>query len=144
MTTPQFIWEKETGYAACMLTDNNGKTYFGSAQCSEVDRDMMSEKTGCEIALMRATIEALRARRDELKAELRSLNQLYYSVNKSKRYNPTGYMETMLNHQIKFIQDDLNYNKEEITRYQQKLMNYINDKDSFYKRIRHNRKVQNN
>ena len=50
----------------------------------------------------------------------------------------------MLNHQIKFIQDDLNYNKEEITRYQQKLMNYINDKDSFYKRIRHNRKVQNN
>lgn len=62
---PAFSWDPETGSALCLLFNKND-TYIGTAFCSPEDKDMMSEKTGCEIAYHRALIAALRARRDDL------------------------------------------------------------------------------
>ncbi len=144
MITPQFIWEQDTGYAACILTDSStNKTYFGSAVCANVDKDMMSEKTGCQIAHVRATIEALKARREELKAGYKSLRQFYYSVNQSKNYNKQGYMERMLNRQLRMYELDLSVINDEINNHIQMLKEYIDAKDNFYKRIRANRKGDN-
>ena len=143
MNNPQYIWEPETGYAACILTDNQGKVYFGAAQCSDVDKDMMSEKTGCMIAEKRALIKALKDCRKELKIKQSALNQLYYSVNKSKKYNSRGYMERMLKRQMKMIETDIETYNQQISAQQKNLNTFINDKDEFYKRIRQNRKGDN-
>ena len=144
MIIPQFIWEQDTGYAACILTDNStNKTYFGSAVCADIDKDMMSEKTGCQIAHSRAAIEALKARREELKAGYKSLRQFYYSVNRSKNYSKKGYMERMLNRQLRMYELDLSVIEDEIKSQNQMLKEYIDAKDNFYKRIRANRKDDN-
>ena len=39
----------------------------------------MSEKTGCEIAFLRANLMALRNYRDELQIELKGLNKLMFN-----------------------------------------------------------------
>lgn len=54
-----FNWDSDTGSALCVLKNKN-KTYYGTAVCSPKDKDMMSEKTGCEIAFSRARINALK------------------------------------------------------------------------------------
>ena len=83
---PIFHWDETSGKAACIVSDGE-KVYTGFAQCHPDDRDMTSEKTGCEIALRRAKINALRGYRDELKIRLSALNQYYHSMNMSNRFN---------------------------------------------------------
>ena len=58
---PKFFFNPENGSSLCVLTTKNS-TYVGTAQCRDADRDMMSEKTGCEIAYHRAVIHALEDR----------------------------------------------------------------------------------
>ena len=61
------------------------------------DQDMMSEKTGCEIANRRAEIMVLKGYvKNELKPRLRALKQLYYSMNRSKYFNEKSYENKML------------------------------------------------
>lgn len=139
---PVFFWDEETGFAKCILTDGT-KTYTGSAKCHEDDMDMESEKTGCEIAFRRAKISALRGYRDELKSNLKSLNQLYYSMNKSKYFNEKSYENKMLQRQINIYKNDLNVIKETIEIEYKDLINYISNKDKFYNKIRINRKKAN-
>ena len=139
-TRPIFEWDSETGKATCVLSDGK-KTYTGYAECHEDDRDMMSLKTGCEIALKRAEIQVLRAYRDELKIRLSALNQYYHSMNMSHRFNEKSYENRMLQRQIRMISFDLTTIKEEIATREQDVLSYIAEKEKFYKRIRHNRKI---
>jgi queuine/archaeosine tRNA-ribosyltransferase len=90
------------------------KVFSGSARCHPDDTDMMSEKTGCEIALRRAKINTLKGYRDELKIALNTLNHLYYSMNKSKRFNEKSYENRMLQRRIRQITFDLATTKEMI------------------------------
>ena len=53
---PKFTWDPERGVAKCTIYDGENE-FTGVAQCCEADRDMMSEKTGCEIALRLAEIK---------------------------------------------------------------------------------------
>lgn len=92
---PIFDWDNERGSAACVLTDGE-KVYTGFALCHPEDMDMAGEKTGCEIALRRAKINALRGYRDELKIQLKTLKQLYYSMNQSNSFNEKSYENRML------------------------------------------------
>ena len=92
---PIFSWDENTGLASCILSDGKN-VYTGIAQCHPEDMDMMSEKTGCEIAFKRAKIEALRAYRDELKIQYKTLKQLYHSMNMSYRFNENSYVNKML------------------------------------------------
>lgn len=104
---------------------------------------MQNELTGVHIAQERAIIKLLQYRRNEIKHRLAALNQLFYSVNCSKKYDPHGYMENMLQHQIDNTQEDLIAIKQNLKERQVNLFQYINSKDDFYQHIRKNR-GQNN
>jgi hypothetical protein len=132
---PNFIWEEDTGSAICTIVEN-GKTYMGIAKCHPDDNDMMSEKTGCEIAFRRAKIECLRGIRDEQKCELRAFNRLYYTMNKSKKFNPKSYENIMLHRQIRMTEFDLATTKEILAHEEADLRRIIDEKDKFYKRTR--------
>ena len=140
---PIFHWDEETGKAACIVS-NGEKVYTGFAQCHPDDNDMASEKTGCEIALRRAKINALRGYRDELKTRLSALNQYYYSMNMSCRFNEKSYENKMLQRQIRQIKFDLDTTKEMIAGEEQSLRAYIKSKDIFYTQTRKRRQKANN
>lgn len=140
---PMFAWDAETGTASCILSDGQ-KTYCGLAQCHPNDSDMMSEKTGCEIAFRRAKIEVFRALRDDYKTRLKALNELYYSMKHSKKFNSKSYESKMLYRQIKRLEFNLSTVKEMIVDEQQNLKQYINSKDKFYNKIRSKRQLGNN
>ena len=140
---PIFNWDEETGVASCILSDGE-KVYTGFAQCHPDDEDMKGQKTGCEIAFRRAKINALRGYRDELKIQLKALNQLFYSINKSKKFNAKSYENKMLQRQIRMINFDLATTKEMIASEEQNLIAYIKSKDVFYVQTRKRRQKANN
>ena len=132
---PIFNWDEDAGVASCILSDGE-KVFTGFAQCHPDDKDMSSEKTGCEIAFRRARINALRGYRDELKIKLKALNQLFYSMNRSYRFNEKSYENKMLQRQIRMIDFDLTTTKEMIATEEQSLRQYLSDKDKFYTKTR--------
>ena len=133
---PLYGWDPELKLASCIIQDNKGNIFMGTATCHPQDFDMASEKTGCEIAHRRALINLLRAKRDELKIQLKALNQLYYSMNRSKFFNQNSYENRMLQRQIYLIKKDLTTIKEMLVVEQQDLRDYIKSKDLFYNKIR--------
>ena len=139
---PIFDWDEETGISSCIVSDGE-KVYTGFAQCHPDDEDMKGQKTGCEIAFRRARINALRGYRDELKIQLKALNQLYYSMNRSAKFNKKSYENRMLQRQIRMINFDLATTKEMIATEQENLRTYIKEKDEFYKKTRMRRKKAN-
>ena len=136
---PIFTWDENTGTASCILSDGE-KIFTGFANCHPEDDDMCSEKTGCEIALRRAKINALKDYRNEVKVRLSALNQLYYSMNRSKYFNKKSYENKMLQRQIRLTNFDLDTVKEMIVSEQQSLKSYIDEKEKFYNKTRLRRK----
>lgn len=132
---PIFTWDEESGVASCILSDGE-KIYTGFAQCHPDDNDMKGEKTGCEIAFKRARIHALRGYRDELKIKLSTLKQLYYTMNRSKHFNPKSYENKMLQRQLRMINFDLDTVKEILATEEQNLREYLKNKDDFYVKTR--------
>ena len=135
---PYFEWDETLGIAYCELTDGE-RVWIGMAECHEDDFDMKNEKTGCEIAFRRARIKALKEKKRDLKLQLSALNQAYYSMNRSKHFNPKSYENRMLRRQIHLIESDLNTFKDMIATEEQNLITYLKEKDKFYKHIRYNR-----
>lgn len=135
---PIFEWDEESGIASCILTDGQ-HYYVGTAQCHTEDKDMQSEKTGCEIAFKRARIKTWQGYKDELKIKLAALNQLYYSMKHSTHFNENSYENKMLQRQINLIKFDLDTVKEIIDNEQKDLRDYIKDKDIFYNKVREKR-----
>lgn len=136
---PLFDYNSETGIASCLIEDKNGNIIYGIAKCHPDDMDMASEKTGCDFAYRRAYIKVMQAYKKELKVELKTLNQLYYSMNRSKYFNPRSYENKMLQRQIRQRQEDIKYVNNTIKEAKDKLNNIIDEKDKFYKNIRKNR-----
>ena len=138
---PIFHWDENTGVSSCLLSDGE-RVYTGFARCHPDDEDMKGEKTGCEIALRRAKIAALRGYRDELKIRLSALNQYYHSMNMSYRFNEKSYENKMLQSQIRVIKNELDTTNEIIAELEYDLSRYLNEKDEFYKKIRRHRKIE--
>lgn len=132
---PIFTWNAETGTATCALSNK----YFGEAHCHTDDQDMMSQKTGEEIALRRAEIHALQGYKAELRIRLSALNQLYYSMKHSTHFNENSYENKMLQRQLSLIKSDLEIINEIILTKQKALKIFIDEKDNFYKKIRSKR-----
>lgn len=138
---PQFNWDPESGVAICALTDGYNM-FIGTAACAEEDIDMMSEKTGCQIALWRAEIKYYTHIRDnELKPALKALKHVYYTMNRSKHFNSKSYENIMLWRQIRQKENDLATINYMIADQKKQLKEYIDEKDKFYKRVRANRKT---
>ena len=140
---PQFYFNPEDGSSMCIITTKT-KIYIGTAQCLDSDRDMMSEKTGCEIAYHRAIIHSLEDHLSDLKGELMGLKKYYYSVNRSKYFDEKSYMAKMLYSQIQQREDDIETTKTLIQQEKSFLTKYMSDKAEFYKKIRRNRKADFN
>lgn len=134
----KYFFNPEEGVTMCIIS-HKSRTFIGQAKCAEEDKDMMNEKTGCEIARQRAIIKILTTRRDELKLELSSLKKFQYTVNQSKYYNEKDYIAVMLQRKINQYQDDLEITKELLAAQKEDLKNYLKNKANFYKKIRKNR-----
>ena len=136
---PTFEWNSDTGIAICIIHTPYGD-FGGSATCHADDKDMMSEKVGCEIAYSRATIKMLVYQRDcQIKPALKALKQLYYSMKHSKNFNPKSYENIMLQRQIENWEFDLNIINDMIDTTRLWIREYINTKEALYQNIRTNR-----
>lgn len=140
MKRPQFVWNEEDGSSLCVIQDKNN-FYYGTAQCSYEDQDMKSEKTGCEIAYRRASIKALKGKKQELMLELKGLKKYYYSINQNKSFNADSFESKRLIHHIKTLTNDIENLKQLIIEHQKELKDYLDKKAVFYKKIRQNRKI---
>lgn len=137
MNEPNIIWDAEKGIATCTIIDNQGRKFIGIAKCHPDDLDFNSELTGCTIASYRSMIKYLKSvKRDIIQPELNALKQLYYSMNKSKKFNPKSYENIMLQRQIHLKEEDLATIEEELARIEQELTSYISKKDITYKKWR--------
>lgn len=134
MKEPIFYYKD--GYAKCIAEDDMGRSFVGEAWCAEEDKDFESMIMGSTIAEMRAQIAAAKTYRDDLKIKLKALNQLYYSMKMSKRFNPKSYENIMLHRQIRLLENDLSIAKHQLAVLKLDLYDYINDKDFYHQRIR--------
>lgn len=101
---------------------------------------MKSKKVGELIATTRAKIKYLaHIKENELKPSLHSLKQLYYSMNKSKYFNPKSYENKMLQRQIKMYELDIIAINDVIKINKNELRNYIENKELLYQKIRKHR-----
>ena len=123
--------------ATCILTDGKS-VYVGSAKCCYKDKDMQNEKTGCEIALMRAEINYFQSIKDnELIPALNALKGIQFSLNQCETDSKS---KSIVQKKIHKIENDLAVVRYLIIEKEQSLTDYIAAKDTFYKQIRKNRK----
>lgn len=101
---------------------------------------MCSEKTGQEIAYRRAEIELLQQCRSDVKFELKSLKQLFYSINKSKYFNKKSYEGRAICRHVRIKEAELEGLTNAVTDRKKALKEFIDSKDEFYQAIRANRK----
>lgn len=142
-STPMFTWNANEGIASCIIKYKD-KTFCGVAACHTDDFDMMSEKTGCEIAYHRALIDYFKYVRDcELKPALKALKQLYYTMKHSSHFNPESYENRKLQRHIRMYEFDLETINTMIIEERKNLKDYIDKKDEFYKKTRIGRQIRN-
>lgn len=135
-------WDNETGIATTTIIYNN-KKFIGQAKCHPEDKDMQSSWTGTAISEFRASILVLQHIRDnELRPQLKCLKQLYYSMNRSKHFNPKSYEAKMLMHSIKNAEIALEEIKKTIAITKNELNHYLNTKELWYQQIRKRRAGQ--
>lgn len=133
---PEYTWSERYGTATCTLFYKQYE-FTGVANCHPDDQDMMSKLTGQTIAEYRATLQYLRFIRDcELQPQLKSLKQLYYSMNHSKYFNPKSYEAKMLYRQINHLTEDLKENKYLIDLTKSELEAYLTTKERDHKQLR--------
>lgn len=139
----EYKWDPDKGIAQHICTLTDGSTVIGEAFCHDDDKDFMSQKTGFIIAEMRSYIKGLqRYKNNVLRNELNALKQLYYSINRSKNFNENSYEARALKRHIKMKEFDIEVVKEEIANSRETLKDFINLKDSFYKKVRSFRETQ--
>ena len=137
-----YEWQPEEGLAICKVYYNNIE-FKGTASCHPDDMDMCSKMTGQTIAELRAEIKKLQHIRDnELRPQLKVLNQLYYAMNRSKEYSKKSYESKMLYRAIKNISNELDMIKEMLDNDRKFLKEYIDLKDIYYKNIRSRREAK--
>ena len=133
------VFKYEDGHSTCTVEDAMGRKIIGEAWCSPEDKDFESVLMGSTIAEMRAQIAAAKMYRDDLKIKLAALNQLFYSMRHSTKYNPRSYEANMLWRQIKLIKNDLDIAKHQLAVLKLDLYDYINDKDALHQKLRKRR-----
>lgn len=138
---PQFDWDEKKGVATCILTD--GKNLFmGISKCCPEDKDMQNEKTGCEIALMRAKIDFFKHVRDnELIPSQKVLKSLLFTFN---QINADAKSKEVIQRQLQKTNSELDTIRDLLVGQKMYLSNYLAKKDEFYKKIRKNREKDKN
>ena len=141
-TEPKFIYDNETNEALCVITDRDN-IFVGTAICHPDDLDFASEKVGMKIAHLRASIKCLQHyKNNEIKPKIAALRQLYYSINKSKKFNEKSYENYMLQRQIRNYQDDLAVAQLELNTLKKKLYETLQNQEKAYQIVRNKRKIE--
>lgn len=142
--TYDYIVDLENNLCSCVIKD--GKNIFtGQAHCHPEDQDFQNKLTGSIIAEARAEIAQFQHIRDnELRPQLKALQQLYYSMNHSKHFNPKSYEAKMLTRAIKRTEEELDITRAAIARLRAETNQFITDKDNLYKTLRQKRAGQDN
>lgn len=136
-------WDEETGRATASIMLSDGTVLVGEAQCHEDDKDFQSRYTGRDLAEARLTIKVIQHLKNViLTNELRSLKQLYYSMNRSKRFNPNSYEARCLQNQIRLREEDIDNCKAMIDQTRRYIKKLVDSKDIFYKTVRTHRANQ--
>lgn len=131
-----FIYNPKTGMSICDLVAGpyTIRTY---AYCHPDDREFGSERVGCFIAEMRATIKYLQFKRDyEIKPALKTIKHLYDNIKTSKNYNPKSYETKMIRRQIRNLEKEINTINYDINSEKQYLFEYIQNKEILYDKYR--------
>lgn len=134
---PEYSYEN--GHAICKVTTPEGQVFKGEAFLHEDDKDFESPLTGQQIAEMRAIIDMYKEETIILKAQLKALNQLYYSMKHSKKFEPKSYENIMLQRQIRLITEDLESTKQQLSVAKLDLHEYLLVKDKIRNKVRKNR-----
>lgn len=143
MKEPIYNWDDENKIATCTIRDEEGHIFQGKAVCHPEDIEFANEYVGYDIATERAIIDYLKyLKRDVLMPGLKALNQLYYSINKSKEFSYKHYEARMLMRQIRIKESDIEIIKEEISQRYANLTQYIDSKSETYKKLREMRKAK--
>lgn len=112
------------------------RTFIGEAKCAPEDQDMVNKFTGADIARLRAIIKVCKYKKIELLGESKALNRLWYSMNKSKKFNPKSFEALRIARHIRINKEELDAIKETMNTIETKLADYINDKEKFYQQVR--------
>ena len=132
----QYIYNPETKKAMAYVT-YNGITFATEATCHENDYDFESERTGLQIADIRANIRILQYKRDtEIKPVIKSLEHLLHNIQSSSQHNPKAYESIMIRNQLKAYKKDLEEINKIINDEKAYLKEYINNKDKLYIKLR--------
>lgn len=130
------IFNYQDGKSTCII-EYKGISFCGEAKCHPQDNDFESEKTGLQIAEIRANIKLLQFRRDtEIKPQIKILKHLLHNIQSSQSHNPKAYESIMIKKQLKSLNMDLNEINGVIHDEKRYLKDYIDNKDKFYNKIR--------
>ncbi len=138
-------WDAEHGVFRCVIPykASSGAEFegIGVAECHPDDNDFMSELTGSVIAGYRAEIDLIKKiNKYEISPAIVALKHVYCSMYHSKKYNPDSYEAIRLKKELAHLMDEYAENKQTIQTLKEYLSKYINDKDSFYQRLRNGQK----
>ena len=105
---PEFTFDEISGICGCSIVLNDFLQGFGIAQCADEDRDVISEKTGMQIAEYRAQINLLQNYKNrELWPGLKALEHLKGTMENSKKFNPKSYEAKRLDKEIKHYKEGI-------------------------------------
>jgi len=137
-TNVKFIQQPDLHCTTCNRKVHD-KVYTGMAKCHPNDYDFENELTGQHYAYVRSLLSEMRAQRDTLKAELKSLNHLYDILAQNDKVSKRSIECYTIRRQIKLKERDLQDMKDLIKETQSNLRNTINTKDKLYNVIRKQR-----
>lgn len=135
------IWVDSLKSDTCYISEGN-EYYVGVATCANEDLDMCSRLTGESLSERRAYIAYYRGKKKKLKAELKTLKDLYSNLSCSHRFDETSYEAKMIKKHIYIKQKEIT----EIEGYIKILETFVSEtislKDKLYQKIRAERKAK--
>lgn len=127
------------GKAVCTLLAPDNLIFVGKAYCHPEDKDMATEYTGLRIAEDRANMKYLSYLIKESKKELHTLQTFFNTLKNRPSYSDESKEVQILIKDIRRRKRDIEENEAVLKNMEERLNEYLNTKDEFYKRIRANR-----
>ena len=130
-----YEWDEVTGLAECWIQDGD-HTFYGNAACHPDDTDFMSERTGCYIAEVRASIRRLKWKKREAKLQLKALKTLYRDMLDRSDVKHDGLEMYYIRKRVNEIAQTIAEFEQDIRLEETYLADYIANKDIIYQKIR--------
>ena len=147
MTDIKYDWDEIQGIMIASV-EVDGTILTATAKCHPDDTDMCSRQTGTIIADFRLFIKYCQYEKNNiLRPQLKMLCHLKSLYERDSNYNEHSYENKMLRKQIRIVEEEIEATKENIENIKKELKDFIDCKDSFYKKVRKYRgqnKLNNN